>query len=186
MSNVNKSFLLVKPDAYEHLGKIVTMIEEYNFIIANVRMIRFANTQDVSSIIGSVTQSREEIEHVCSDLVVGFELVRDNAVDALNELVGHETPVRAKQLNPKSIRAKFGRDQIRNAVYCSPDNGIAIQNIQRFFDTPRAQTALYTNCSCLLIKPHILKSRQSGKILDRVLEAGFEISAMQLFHMERA
>ena len=55
VSNVNKSFLLVKPDAYEHLGKIVTMLEEYNFIIANVKMIRFASVQDVASIIGSVT-----------------------------------------------------------------------------------------------------------------------------------
>ena len=94
--NVNKSFLLCKPDAYEHLGKIVTMLEDYNFIIANVKMIRFASIQDASDIIGSVTQSKEELEHVCSDLVVGFELVRDNAVDALNELVGHEAPVRAK------------------------------------------------------------------------------------------
>ena len=110
VSNVNKSFLLVKPDAYEHLGKIVTMIEEYNFIIANVKMVRFISVQDATAIIGSVTQSKEEIEHVCSDLVVGFELVRDNAVDALSELVGHETPVRAKQTNPNSIRARYGRD----------------------------------------------------------------------------
>ena len=113
------------------------MLEDYNFIIANTKMIRFTSTQDASDIVGSVTSSKEELEHICSDLVVGFELVRDSAVEALNELVGHEAPVRAKQTNPNSIRAKFGRDQIRNVVYCSPDNGIAVQNIQRFFNTPR-------------------------------------------------
>ena len=57
-------------------------------------------------------------------MVVGFELVRDSTVDVLNELVGHEAPVRARQTHPDSIRAKFGRDQIRNVVYCSPDNGL--------------------------------------------------------------
>ena len=46
-------------------------------------------------------------------------------MDALNELAGHEAPIRAKQTHPESIRAKFGRDQIRNAVYCSPEHAIA-------------------------------------------------------------
>ena len=86
------------------------MLEDYNFIIANVKMIRFTSKQDAAEIVGSVTQTNEELEHIISDLVVGFELVRDSAVDALNELVGHEAPVRAKQTNPNSIRAKFGRD----------------------------------------------------------------------------
>ena len=65
------------------------------------------------------------MEHVASDLVVGIEVVREQAVDALNELAGHEAPIRAKQTHPESIRAKFGRDQIRNAVYCSPEHAIA-------------------------------------------------------------
>ena len=154
--NVNKSFLLCKPDAYEHLGKIVTMLEEYNFIIANVKMTKFVNQHEAAEIVGSVTKTNEELEHITSDLVVGIEVVRDSAVDALNELVGHEAPVRAKQTHPNSIRAKFGRDQIRNVVYCSPDNALAEQNIQKFFTKQRVNTAMFTNCSCLLIKPHII------------------------------
>ena len=72
------------------------MLEEYNFIIANVKMTKFANQHEAAEIVGSVTKTNEELEHIASDLVVGIEVVRDSAVDALNELVGHEAPVRAK------------------------------------------------------------------------------------------
>jgi len=31
-----------------------------------------------------------------------------------------------------------------------------------------------------IIKPHIVKNKQAGKIIDAILSAGFEISAMQM------
>ena len=48
------------------------------------------------------------------------------------------------------------------------------------------QPAILNNCSLCLIKPHILQANQAGKIIDRILEEGFEISAMQTFFLDRA
>lgn len=46
-------------------------------------------------------------------------------------------------------------------------------------------SALLSNCTLCLIKPHILLNGQTGKIIDKILEEGFEISSMQTFFLER-
>ena len=38
----------------------------------------------------------------------------------------------------------------------------------------------YENCTLCLIKPHAVKSKQIGQIVDAILSSGFEISAMQM------
>jgi len=46
-------------------------------------------------------------------------------------------------------------------------------------------TALLNNCTCCVIKPHIVKAGLVGQIIDAILEEGFEISAMQMFNLDR-
>lgn len=55
------------------------------------------------------------------------------------------------------------------------------QDLQVYFVKERPTTALFTNCACLVVKPHALDNL--GSILDMVLEDGFEVSAMQLFNL---
>lgn len=50
---------------------------------------------------------------------------------------------------------------------------------------PMQTTAVFNNCSLLIIKPHIVKEGLAGQIIDIVLSAGFEISAMELFNLSR-
>jgi len=59
------------------------------------------------------------VSHVASDLVIGLELVRENAVAALQHLIGPANSLTAKSQNPNSIRAIFGKDSLRNAVHGS-------------------------------------------------------------------
>lgn len=46
-------------------------------------------------------------------------------------------------------------------------------------------TAVNNNCSLVLIKPHIVKEGLAGQVIDLILEAGFEISAMEMFNLSR-
>jgi nucleoside-diphosphate kinase len=39
-------------------------------------------------------------------------------------------------------------------------------------------SAAFNNCTCCIIKPHILQAGLAGQIIDMILEEGFEISAM--------
>lgn len=54
-----------------------------------------------------------------------------------------------------------------------------------FFSSEMGTPAMFTNCTCCVIKPHVLQSGQAGQIIDAILEEGFEISAMQLFNMDK-
>ena len=41
------------------------------------------------------------------------------------------------------------------------------------------------NCACVVIKPHAIKEGNAGKIIDIILSAGFEISSMQMFYLDK-
>ena len=46
-------------------------------------------------------------------------------------------------------------------------------------------TAVLNNCTLCLIKPHILREGKLGQVIDMILSAGFEISALELFNLTR-
>lgn len=45
-------------------------------------------------------------------------------------------------------------------------------------------SAYYTNCTTCVIKPHAVANGDAGKIIDIILEEGFEISSMQMFTLD--
>ena len=47
-------------------------------------------------------------------------------------------------------------------------------------------TAQLNNCTLCIIKPHIVASGQAGVIIDMILNEGFEISAMEMFYLNKA
>ncbi len=46
-------------------------------------------------------------------------------------------------------------------------------------------SAQFTNCTVCVIKPHAIQEKNVGKILDMILSAGFEISALELFNLDK-
>ena len=46
-------------------------------------------------------------------------------------------------------------------------------------------TAFFNNCSCCIIKPHCVANGEAGRIIDTILEEGFEISAMEMFALDK-
>ena len=46
-------------------------------------------------------------------------------------------------------------------------------------------TAVLNNCSLCIIKPHIIKDGLQGQVIDEILQAGFEISAAEMFYLSR-
>jgi len=46
-------------------------------------------------------------------------------------------------------------------------------------------TAMLNNCTLCFIKPHAIESGFAGHIIDRILEEGFEISAMASYFLDR-
>lgn len=48
-----------------------------------------------------------------------------------------------------------------------------------------SDTATLDSCTCVVIKPHAIKSKSTGKIINHIISQGYEISAMASRHLER-
>lgn len=82
------------------------------------------------------------------------------------------------------MRSHFGTDGTRNAVHGSDSGPSAKRETDYFFGSMRT-TAFFNNCTCCIIKPHVVASGNAGKVIDIILEEGFEISAMEMFSLDK-
>lgn len=54
-----------------------------------------------------------------------------------------------------------------------------------FFSSNIRQTAYFSSCACCIIKPHAVANGEAGKIIDIILEEGFEISGLEMFTLDK-
>lgn len=126
------------------------------------------------------------MDFVTSDVVVGMELVKDNAIKGWRNLLGPTNTQKAKDEAPGSLRAQFGTDGTKNACHGSDSTTSAERELKFFFgkSSPMKTTACLNNCTLAIIKPHIVKSGQAGEVIQMILDEGFEISAMEMFNLD--
>jgi nucleoside-diphosphate kinase len=79
----------------------------------------------------------------------------------------------------------FGSDGTRNAVHGSDSGPSVKRETDFFFSGSLKPSAFYNNCTCCVIKPHAVANGDAGKIIDMILEEGFEISAMEMFTLDK-
>jgi nucleoside-diphosphate kinase len=62
-------------------------------------------------------------------------------------------------------------------VFCAA-SGVDVQKLQSILPAG-GDTATLDSCTCCIVKPHAIKSRHLGKIVDAIISQGYEISAIQ-------
>jgi len=187
-----RTLAMVKPDAYNNVGRILSAITQSGLVVARLNMIRmdadkagaFVNMQAQA---GGDGASQEHAQLLMSDVVVVMELVGKDAVSMWQAMMGPFNPDQARAEAQRSIRANLGQDEVRNAVHGSASNEMADQEINFFFGESSnfATTALFNNCSLCVVRPHAFVE-SGGEIVSRILAEGFEISAMCLWHLDKA
>ncbi|KRX10142.1 Nucleoside diphosphate kinase [Pseudocohnilembus persalinus] len=183
-----KTFAMIKPDAYLHIGKIIDAIEQSGLIISNLRMTKMTKQNAANFYAEHQGKSFYEglVEQMSSDLVVGIELVGENAIARWREIIGPTNPQVAKQQAPNSLRALYGTEGPKNVCHGSDSVASANRELEFFFhyQSELKDSAQFSQNTLALIKPHIVKQKQVGKIIDQILSAGFEISALQMFQLD--
>jgi len=182
-SSKSRTLAIIKPDAYNHMGKILAIIHANGFVIGKLKMVK--PTKDQMSKFPGVS-SGADVDHLSSDVVIVMELIADGAIAKWQGLMGDADPAQARVQNPRSIRAAFGKDPIVNAVYGSATAEAAAGEIEFFFGegTKWPTTALFNNCTLCVVRPHAFQN--SGEIVNEIVSAGFEISAMRVWYMDKA
>ena len=74
---------------------------------------------------------------------------------------------------------------MRNAIHASSSGADFEREKQLYFSSNFGTTAQFNNCTCCIIKPHIIQEGLAGKIIDMILQEGFEISAMEMFTLDK-
>ena len=165
----SRTFAMIKPDAYAHIGKIFDAISQSGFAINKIKMSKF------NSKTATTFYKEHELKpffpnlsaHMTSDVVVGIELVAADAVKKWRDLLGPTNTEVARKSAPKSLRALYGTDGTKNACHGS-DSGPSYKRESDIFfgGNPSTRlmqtTAILNNCTLCLIKPHILKEGKLG------------------------
>lgn len=187
-----RTFAMIKPDAYQSMGKIIDAIQQEGFSINRLKMSKFTKeTSDVfyGEHIGKPFFPNLQ-EFIASDVVIGMELTANNAIQKWRNFIGPTNTEKARADAPSSLRALFGTDGTRNAVHGSDSTASANREIDFFFggvgkNKPMKTSAVLNNCSLCIIKPHIIKNGQAGQVIDFIIQAGYEISAAEMFYLSR-
>merc|ERR1719235_152133 len=112
-------------------------------------MVKMAGGQ-VDSFLssGGKAVAQDDVAHYGSDVVVAMELIADGAISKWQGLMGPESPDQARSEAPRSIRAMFGQDAVKNVVYGSESAAAVEAEIDFFFGESTAwpTTALFNNC----------------------------------------
>ena len=160
------TFALIKPEGYKNLGSIIQAAIQAGLEISRLRMGKLSRET------AQMLFHDDLIDSISSDVVLGLELSAPEAVSKWRELLG------SIDFDSQTIRGRFGRD----VAYGSESKEDAEKELNLFFESIQ-KSAVFDNCSCLLIRPHAMKS--AGLILQRVIDSGFEISALQMFNVGR-
>ncbi|XP_028614454.1 nucleoside diphosphate kinase 7 [Grammomys surdaster] len=191
-SRKEKTLALIKPDAVSKAGEIIEMINKSGFTITKLRMMTLTRKEATDFHVDHHSRPfyNELIQFITSGPVIAMEILRDDAISEWKRLLGPANSGLARSDAPGSIRALFGTDGIRNAAHGPDTFASAAREMELFFPSSGgcgpANTAKFTNCTCCIIKPHAISEGMLGKILISIRDACFEMSAIQMFNMDRA
>ncbi|XP_052737696.1 nucleoside diphosphate kinase 7 [Bicyclus anynana] len=132
-------------------------------------------------------EQRMIINYVTSGEVIGLELVAPNAVTKWRECLGTTDPVTAA---PGTLRRLYGEDKLKNVAHGCVTLEEAAVMIDKFFGyenrMPRVPfRATFKNCTCCIIKPHVIIDGNVGSILEQIATSTkFYISAIAMFSVK--
>ncbi|XP_078514449.1 nucleoside diphosphate kinase homolog 7 isoform X1 [Lissotriton helveticus] len=191
-STKERTLAIIKPDAAAKMGPIIEMILCADLTITKMKMVALTRKEAVDFYVEHQAKTffNDLTNFMISGPIIAMEILGDESVCAWRKLLGPTNSSTARSEAPNSIRAKFGTDGTKNAAHGSDSVASAARELEFFFPTSGGcappNTAKYTDCTCCIIKPHAVSDKCHGKIITEIMDAGFEISALQMFKMETA
>eukprot|EP01138_Halocafeteria_seosinensis_P007629 gb/GECG01007797.1/.p1 GENE.gb/GECG01007797.1/~~gb/GECG01007797.1/.p1 ORF type:complete len:373 (+),score=41.54 gb/GECG01007797.1/:1-1119(+) len=177
---------MVKPDAYPFLGEILQEAADSGLDLGRMTLIEFSRKE--AEEFYKPRRDFAEYEQMCDlltrDATVVFELTGDDAVAKWQELMGPRDPSKAREVAPNSIRARYGSDSVQNAVHGSLPEDVEYE-INYIFEKRHSQPLIFDNCTAVIIKPHAVKARNTGNIIDAFLKQDMEICGIRLLAIDK-
>jgi len=131
---VERTLTIIKPDAVAggHSGEIITALEQAGFRILAMKMVRLTREQAE----GFYQVHRDKfffdslVRFMTEGPVIPMALERENAIQALRDLMGNTNPEKAAE---GTIRKRFAASIERNAIHGSDAPETAAFELGYFF-----------------------------------------------------
>ncbi|KAM8875284.1 nucleoside diphosphate kinase homolog 7 isoform 2-T2 [Spinachia spinachia] len=191
-SKKERTLALIKPDVVTKVGDVLQLIHSSNLMVTKAKMTALTGKQAADFYVEHQSKPffNNLVQYVSSGPLVALELMGDEAVSVWRRLLGPTDSSAARKEAPRSVRAQFGTDAVKNVGHGSDSLAAAARELEFFFPSTVGHgppnTATCTECTCCIVKPHAVSEGLTGRILNSISAAGFEISALQMFNVDRA
>ncbi|GBP40003.1 Nucleoside diphosphate kinase 7 [Eumeta japonica] len=138
----NSTLCIIKPHIVRDgtFGKVMSAIDEGGFDVTacNMLIVDSVNAAEFYEVYkGIVTEYQGMVEELSSGACIAMEVTaKDKNVNSAIEfrkLVGPPDPEIARLLRPHTLRAKFGKTKVQNAVHCSDLAEDGLLEVEYFF-----------------------------------------------------
>ena len=146
-----------------HLGQFLDFFEDEGLSIVDIRSFGVQSEHDCIDIEETLDVKLKTMENEWLNLVISVQ-----GGNAMRLVYGQQ----------ESLRKKFGN------IICASSYEDVVQ-LHSFLSSFRYSTATYESCTCCVIKPHVVKARRSGALIDYMLSQGYEISAIHSFNLSQ-
>ncbi len=156
-----------------HEAIILSAIKAKGFEIVACEKITLTAPQAMRFYVAhtGLTHFPQLVKLMSSGPAVALRLRRLDAVGEFMALCGPEDSVLARKTHPRSLRALFGTDAMRNCMHCSPTSGAAQREAALVFGSFSAGVQR-TMC---LIKPDAVAARKVDDIMQVLGDYGFRV-----------
>ncbi|XP_027753559.1 nucleoside diphosphate kinase 7 isoform X1 [Empidonax traillii] len=190
-SRKERTLALIKPDAMHKIGELIDIIINSGLTITKAKMMRLSRKEAADFYVDHRAKPfyHELLQFITSGPVLAMEILGDDAVSKWKAIVGPANPAATETDTLDSIRENFGHGGLRDAAHGPDSVASAAKELELFFPSSGGRgpvsSATFTNCTCCIIKPHAVNEGLTGKIIKAILKEGYQISALQMFNMER-
>ncbi|KAK3703617.1 hypothetical protein QZH41_019161 [Actinostola sp. cb2023] len=176
LKSINEQTLaMIKPDVIAgHLGSILEMIDKEGLIICQAKMVHLTR-KDASEFYRDHASMPYYDCSLRNKIVVSATEKQLDFFALMKKNSGHVDVVQ--------LISKYNT---KNAAHGSDSPMSSEKEVKFFFGFSRKNSAKFDNCTLCIIKPHAVAEGMTGNIVKAIQEEGFEISALQMFHLERA
>lgn len=181
---------MVKPEARNFLGEIISALERHKLFIKQLKMLKLQALTAVQFCSSKTSDDNVSMlmDNITSGLVVVIEVLGENAIEQLKRICGPCDVEDAKANFPASLRALYGLDDIKCGVLNPKDSAANQKDLEFFFPKTNDRLkveAKFTRSTLCIVKPHAVKEGKVGAIIKMITENGFSITAMKMFHLDR-
>lgn len=160
-----KALVVVRPSGYAHMGKVVQAIEASGLVLLTLVMAQLERSHATA-----LAQQCLSAGGDTTDLLQDVSLLIEVKQPTPNTLEDALARLDAGRLRAFVLVAEVG---LAEALGTSQAAAAALPT-----------TAVLDNCSLCLVRPRMLREGCVGAILDAILSAGFEISALKTLHLQ--